>query len=403
MDHPVDRVPAAESTAERLLHMGMDRRILVITLFLTAIGVSLVLSSSSFFAGGHFGDQFALVRNHAGRCLVALVVLFLASRLDYRLYRKGAPALLFIGFMLTAGVFLFGVSIRHTQRWYLVPLINTTLQPSEIARTALVFFLAYWITRSGKEFRSFRKGFAPAAAAIALVAGVIAAMPNFGTAAATVLVSLVMVYVGGARLVHILAFAGSGAALTALEVLRHPYVRDRILTFVGLAKATTPALNWQVDQSLIAFGSGGVMGMGFGNSAQKMNWLPDSYTDFIFAIVGEEGGLILTVLVSGAFLVLALRGLKIAYECSDRFGQLLGVGISASVFVYASLNMFVATGMFPVTGLPLPFLSYGGSALVVNAFAIGVLLNLSRRPARAVRGGRSRWGTYVPVAVKWNR
>lgn len=404
MEHPPRNSAASvESTAERLLHMSMDRRILVITLFLTAIGISLVLSSSSFFAGGKWGDQFALVRNHAMRCLVAIVVLFLASRIDYRLYRKSAPVLLLFGIVLAAGVFLFGIKLRNTQRWYLLPLINTTLQPAEIARLALVFFLAYWITRSGKEFRDFRKGFLPAAAAIAVVAGVIAAMPNFGTAAATVLVSLVMVYVGGARLAHILAFAGSGASLAAIEVLRHPYVRDRILTFLGLAKAAAPGLNWQVNQSLIAFGSGGVMGVGLGNSAQKMNWLPDAYTDFIFSIVGEEGGLILTLLVSGAFLVLALRGLKIAYECSDRFGQLLGVGISASVFVYAALNMFVATGMFPVTGLPLPFLSYGGSAMVINALAIGVLLNLSRRPAHAVRGRRSRWGSYVPVAVKWNR
>lgn len=392
-----------ESAGARLLHMGTDRRILVITLFLMAMGVSLVLSSSSFFAGGKFGDQFALMRNHATRCLVAVVVMFLASRVDYRLYRKAAPMLLVVGFVLMIGVFLFGITIRDTRRWYLLPLINTTLQPSEIARTALVFFLAYWVTRSGREFQSFRKGFLPAALAIALVAGVIAAMPNFGTAAATVTISLLMLYVGGARLAHVFGFVGLGASLASVEVIRHPYVRDRILTFLGIGNHAGAALNWQVDQSLIAFGSGGLLGRGFGNSEQKLNWLPDAYTDFIFSIVGEEGGLILTVVVSGLFLVLALRGLKIASECSDRFGQLLGVGIASSIFVYAMLNMFVATGLFPVTGLPLPFLSYGGSALVVNAFGVGVLLNLSRRCARSARPARSKWGTYVPAAVKWNR
>ena len=138
---------------------------------LMAMGVSLVLSSSSFFAGGKFGDQFALMRNHAARCVVALVVMFLASRVDYRVYRRAAPMLLLVGILLMLGVFVFGVTIRDTRRWYLLPLIHTTLQPSEIARLALVFFLAYWVTRTGRDFRSFRRGFVPAAAAIALVRG----------------------------------------------------------------------------------------------------------------------------------------------------------------------------------------------------------------------------------------
>jgi cell division protein FtsW len=195
------------------------------------------------------------------------------------------------------------------------------------------------------------------------------------------------------------AFLGAGVALFVVEVARHAYVRDRILTFLGIHHGSS-ALNWQVDQSLIALGSGGLFGRGLGHSEQKLSWLPDSYTDFIFSIVGEEGGLLLTLAVSGAFLFLALRGLKIAHDCSDRFGQLLGVGISASVFTYAALNMYVATGLFPVTGLPLPFLSYGGSALIVNAFSVGVMLNLSRRLSSARRRGNSMWEARLPVAAR---
>ena len=399
MHDPVrDGVPV-EGAGQRLLHIGTDRRLLVITLSLMAIGVSLVLSSSSFFAGGKFGDQFALMRNHVVRCFIALVILFATARVDYRLYRRAAPALLVAGVLMVVGVFFLGVSIRDTQRWYLIPLINTTLQPSELARTALVIFLAYWITRTGKDFKNFKTGFLPAAGAIALVVGVIAAMPNFGTATATVLIALSMVYVGGARLWHIGAFAGLGASLFVVEVARHPYVRDRIMMFLGFSGHGHTALNWQVDQSLIALGSGGLLGRGFGHSEQKLSWLPDSYTDFIFSIVGEEGGLLLTLAVSGAFLFLALRGLRIAHESGERFGQLLGVGITASVFVYAALNMYVATGLFPVTGLPLPFLSYGGSALIVNAFSVGVMLNLSRRLSGSRRRERSGWqGVVFPVA-----
>jgi cell division protein FtsW len=402
MHEATEPTPAAahETPGQRLLRIGTDRRMLVITLSLMAIGVSLVLSSSSFFAGGKFGDQFALMRNHVVRCVLAVMVMFIASRIDYRVYRRAAPALLVIGVLLIAGVFFLGVNIRDTRRWYLVPLIDATLQPSEVARTALVFFLAYWMTRAGKGFGRLKTGFLPAAGAIALVAGIIAAMPNFGTAAATILISTCMLYVGGARLAHIGAFAGLGAGLAAVEVARHPYVRDRIVAFLGVGRGGSEALNWQVEQSLIALGSGGLLGRGFGHSEQKLSWLPDSYTDFIFSIVGEEGGLLLTLAVSGAFLFLALRGLRIAHECSDRFGQLLGVGITASVFVYAALSMYVATGLFPVTGLPLPFLSYGGSALIVNAFSVGVMLNLSRR----LHGTRSRapsaWAERLPVATR---
>jgi len=379
--------------------MKVDRRILVITLSLMAIGISLVLSSSSFFAGGKFGDQFALMRNHAVRSFIALLVMFVASRIDYRVYRRAAPTLLVLSVLLMVGLFFLGVSIRDTRRWFILPLINTTLQPSELARTALVFFLAYWMTRTGKDFTRFKSGFLPAAAAIALVAGICAALPNFGTATATIVISLAMVYVGGARLVHIGAFLGAGASLFVVEVMRHEYVRDRILVFLGFGHGSG-ALNWQVDQSLIALGSGGLLGRGFGHSEQKLSWLPDSYTDFIFSIVGEEGGLLLTLAVSGAFLFLALRGLKIAHDCSDRFGQLLGVGITASVFVYAALNMYVATGLFPVTGLPLPFLSYGGSALIVNAFAVGVMLNLSKKLSATRRGGSALFQGRLPVGAR---
>lgn len=400
MQDAIETTSAANETpGQRLLRMGTDRRILIITLSLMALGVSLVLSSSSFFAGGKFGDQFALMRNHAVRCVIALAVLFIASRIDYRLYRKAAPALFGIGVLMILGVFFMGVSIRDTQRWYLIPLINATLQPSEVARTALVIFLAFWMARTGKDLGRFKAGFLPAAAAIALVAGIIAAMPNFGTASATIAISLCMLYVGGARLLHLGAFAGLGLSLAVVEVARHPYVRDRILTFLGSGHQKAEALNWQVDQSLIALGSGGLFGRGFGHSEQKLSWLPDSYTDFIFSIVGEEGGLLLTLAVSGAFLLLALRGLRIANECSDRFGQLLGVGITASVFVYAGLNMYVATGLFPVTGLPLPFLSYGGSALIVNAFSVGVMLNLSRR-VPSQRRVRSTWQAQLPVGAR---
>src|SRR5688572_27347039 len=223
MHNALHTAPVDETPGQRMLKLGTDRRVLVITLSLMAIGVSLVLSSSSFFAGGKFGDQFALMRNHAVRCVIALAVMFIASRIDYRVYRKAAPALFVIGVLMILGVFFMGISIRETRRWYLIPLINATLQPSEVARTSLVIFLAYWMARTGRDLTRFKAGFLPAAGAIALVAGIIAAMPNFGTATATIAIALCMLYVGGARLLHLGAFVGLGASLAVVEVVRHPY------------------------------------------------------------------------------------------------------------------------------------------------------------------------------------
>jgi cell division protein FtsW len=267
------------------------------------------------------------------------------------------------------------------------------LQPSEVARMSLVFFLAWWIARTGKYMSDFKRGFLPAAIATCTVVGLVAATPNYGSALATMVIALTMLFVGGSRIHHLAGSLAVIGAAGALALWKAEYVRQRVFAFLNPDEGATAA-NWQIQQSLIGLGSGGVLGRGLGESSQKLSWLPDSYTDFIFSILGEEMGLVGTMLVSSMFLLLVLRALKVSRRCSDTYGEMLVIGIGCSIFWYAMLNMYVATGMFPVTGLPLPFLSYGGSALVVNAFAVGVLLNVSRhrseREKRKARGGRRR-------------
>lgn len=375
----------------RVLNIDCDVRILLIVLVLVGIGASLVASSSSYFAGGEYSDHFALLRKHMFKIGVALLGMIMAMNVDYRIYRKVSPMFLLVGVGLLAGLFFAGQTIRNTDRWYYLSGLQIALQPAEFARMALVFFLAYWITRSGKDIVDLKKGFLPAAAAIAVVVGLIAATPNYGSAAATILIALIMLFIGGARLIHLAGFVGSGLALASLKLLKEDYVRNRILAFFHPGEGVATQ-NWQVHQSLVGLGSGGIWGRGFGGSEQKLSWLPDSYTDFIFSVLGEEAGLVGTMIVSGLFLLLVLRALKLSRRCNDVFGEMLVAGIGVSVFVYAVMNMYVATGLFPVTGLPLPFLSYGGSALVVNAVAIGVLLNISKVSSKtkpAVRGRRT--------------
>jgi cell division protein FtsW len=374
----------------RMLNIDCDCRVLLITLVFIGIGASLVASSSSFSAGEMFKDQFALMRKHMFKVALALVAMILAINIDYRLYRKVSPMFLLLGVGMLVGLFLVPGSIRETERWYYSTKLQMALQPAEVARMALVFFLAWWISRAGKQLSDFKRGFLPPIVAICIVAGLVAATPNYGSALATLVIALTVLFVGGAKLKHLAGFVGVTACAAVTALSQADYAQARITAFLHQSSATS-GVNWQIDQSLIGLGSGGLLGRGLGESAQKLSWLPDSYTDFIFSILGEETGLIGTMLVSSMFLLLVLRALKISRRCSDTYGQMLVVGIGCSIFWYAVLNMYVATGMFPVTGLPLPFLSYGGSALVVNAFAIGVLLNVSRRRSeRTARNARVR-------------
>jgi len=355
-----------------------DRRVLLIVVILMAVGASLVASASSYFSTNHFSDPYFLLKRHLVRLVIAGLFLVLAMHIDYRIFRRLSPIALAAGIAMLLGLFIFGHAIRDTVRWYHVQFLQVTIQPSELARFSLVLFLAFWIARKGKEIQKFKTGFLPVAIAIVIVLGLMAAQPNYGSASATATIAFLVLYLGGVRFHHLALLGTSIVGVALIKVWSVPYVRDRLLAFRNPGEGLTE-MNWQSYQSLIGLGSGGPFGMGIGQSRQKLNWLPDSHTDFIFSILGEEIGLIGTVFVSLLFLLLALRALKISRNSDDRFGEMLVIGIGCTVFVYAFLNMFVATGLFPVTGLPLPFLSYGGSALVVNAFSIGILLNVSKK------------------------
>ncbi|MEE9270064.1 MAG: FtsW/RodA/SpoVE family cell cycle protein [Candidatus Krumholzibacteria bacterium] len=365
-----------------------DKRILLIVVFLMVIGASLVGSAGSHFSGLRFDDVYFLLKRHLVRIVIAAFFLLLACHIDYRILRKPAPFAFGVGVAMLVALLIFGHKVRDTERW--LTILQVTFQPVEVARLALVMFVAYWVARKGTALEDFKRGFLPVALAVVVVLGLIAAQPNYGSAFATAAIAFLMLYLGGARIRHLLLLALAMGSAAAVRLMGVGYVRDRFLAFLNQNEGLSD-INWQIRQSLIALGSGGIVGVGIGGSRQKLGWLPDAHTDFIFSILGEEMGLLGTLAVSLAFLLLALRALKISFNSGDRFGHMLAVGIGCSIFVYALMNMLVATGLFPVTGLPLPFLSYGGSALVVNAFSVGILLNVSKkRPGqRPARNGHS--------------
>jgi cell division protein FtsW len=378
-----------------------DRRTLLIVFVLTVVGASLVASSSSYYSAKEYMDPYFLLRKHLERMVIAMLFMVLAMRIDYRVYRRIAPWVLGVAVVTLVGLFAVGRVVRGAQSWFsLGPL---TFQPSEFARLALVLSLAWWLARVGPRIEELKRGYLPAAGATLLVVGLIAAQRDMGTALATTIIAFIVLFVGGARIVHLAATAGCLLVVATVRVLTAPYIRDRFMGYFNRGDEIA-SVNWQAHQSLISLGSGGIFGVGFGASRQKLAWLPDSHTDFIFSILGEETGLAGTIIVSLLFLLLALRALKISTRSSDGFGEMLVLGLASSVFVYAALNMLVATGLFPVTGLPLPFISYGGSALVVNAISIGVLLNVSRKTSnrginflrrreRAALGGEAACGS----------
>ncbi len=355
-----------------------DRRTLLIVFALMVVGASLVASSSSYFSAAEFSDPYFLLKKHLVRIMISLLFLILALRIDYRVYRRVSPAILGVAVATLIGVFVTGHVIRGATSWILIRPLGLVVQPSEFARMALILFLAYWVARSGPKMEDLVHGFLPAMGAVLVVVGLVAAQRDLGTAVATTAIAFIILYLGGAKVVHLAGTAGVLAATATARVLTAPYLRERFAGYFNRGEHLAD-VSWQAYQSLISLGSGGILGVGFGGSRQKLDWLPDSHTDFIFSILGEEAGLVGTVAVSLLFLLLALRALKISTRSGDPFGEMLVLGVATSIFVYAALNMLVATALIPVTGLPLPFLSYGGSALVVNAYAVGILLNVSKK------------------------
>jgi len=362
---------------------------------LVALGVVMVYSSSAFLGASRYDSATFFLQRHAVRVLLGAVVLLVFMRLDYHRLQRLAPwalggSVLLLGVLLAIG----GEGVRGANRW--LSIATFTLQPTEVARVACVIYLAHLLDTKGEKIASFRNGLLPACLVLGLLAVLILKQPNLGSTIALLSTGFTLLYLAGAKRRHLALLVLAGAAAATIAVLRNPYMMDRVVAWrAEWGGGPTDALgkNWQVAQSILALGSGGLFGTGPGHGLQKVFFLPDPHTDFIYAVVGEELGLLGTAGVLLAYVALFLRGLKIAASAEDRFGRFLAAGLTVNLSVYVAMNIAVVTGVIPTTGLPLPFLSYGGSALVVNLGVVGVLLNIashadaSPRPAPIVRSG----------------
>jgi cell division protein FtsW len=251
-----------------------------------------------------------------------------------------------------------------------------SLQPSEFAKFALLFHLCSLISAKGETIRDFKKGFLPMMIWIGSVAGLVLLQPNFSTGSMIILMSLVMLFISRARFLHLFGTLAAAIPLLIGVALTRPHVLQRIQMFID-GSSSGGKLSYQLMQGIIGFGNGGLLGVGPGLSKQRDFFLPESYGDFVFSIVGEEYGAIGTIFFMTLFVVIMLRGFKIAKSARDEFGRLLAIGITSVVTLYALVNAGVTLGILPTTGLPMPFVSYGGSSLLFTSFAVGVLLNIS--------------------------
>jgi cell division protein FtsW len=376
-----------------LIHRrGAAWGLFTIVLLLTCIGIVMVYSASSVAAQAQYHDGSWFLKRQLLYELIGLAGMLAAWRIHYvRLRRFTFPLLL--GTLVTLVLVLIphvGRVAGGARRWISFggPL---NFQPAELAKLALILYLAHFLANRGSRTREFGAGMIPPLVVLGLAAVPIVKQPDLGSALILVIIAFVMLFVGGARLTH-LAGVGALAVPAVLGVILHAgYRSQRLLAFLHPWRDPRGS-GFHIIQSLLAIGSGGLLGLGLGHSRQKFFYLPERHTDFIFAIIGEELGLVGSIVVIALFAALAIWGYRIATRCPDRYGALLVSGLTTMLVGQAVLNIGVVSGSLPITGVPLPFISFGGSSLVLNDIAVGILLNVSQyaRPEEEVVTSKSR-------------
>ncbi|HEX7297212.1 MAG TPA: putative lipid II flippase FtsW [Pyrinomonadaceae bacterium] len=365
--------------------LAPDKWLFAATTGLSLFGVVMVYSASALMAERESGSQFYYVLKQGAWVGIGFVVMLLAMQFNYQLLKKKTIVygLLFVSTIALMSVFAFSAS-NGAHRWIKLP--GLSIQPSELSKIALVIFLAYFLEKRAGEETDFWRTFVPCGLITAWLALLVVVEPDLGTALMLGLIFLVMIYTAGARLVH-LALAATPALIAVIGLsIFVPFRMRRLITFLD-PWADPQGSGFQVVQSLISVGSGGTNGLGFAQGKQKMLFLPFAHSDFIFAVVGEELGLVGSLAVVTVFALFLWRGIRTALLAPDRFGMLLSLGIVTSIVVQALFNISVVLSLVPTKGIPLPFISYGGSSLVPTLAAVGILLNVSQHASGSLDVG----------------
>ncbi len=354
-----------------------DVKLLFPVLFLVGIGIVMVYSASSALALKKFGTDYYFLKKQMLFALSGIVVLVLCSHLPYRMFSSLTYPLLILALIFLAATLIsgFGYSAGGATRWF--RLGSFTFQPSEFARFALVIYLAYSMNKKMGVLKDFYVGFLPHILVLFMFAVLIIFQPDFGSVFILGALTWVMLFVGGVRISHLIMSLVLIIPMAYFFMISADYRSKRIMSFLNPWKYSADD-GYQVVHSLMAFGTGGIWGTGIGKGYQKLFYLPEPHTDFIFSVIGEELGLLGVLIILGLYILIFWRGIFIARNCKDSFGSFVAIGLTTAIGLQICINMGVALGLLPTKGLTLPFLSYGGTSLLLNMASIGILMNIGK-------------------------
>jgi len=356
---------------------GNRINLFTVTILLICIGIVMIYSSSSIFAWERYKDSFFFLKRHLTFLFIGAALTFFVMLVDYRKLSKYAKPLLLISIFLLVLVLMPGIGkeVSGARRWFRFKFIS--FQPSELAILAVVVYIADFISRKGPMIKQFTRGFLPPVCVLGIVSLLILVQPDLGTTVSMCFVVFVMLFVARTRILYLVSMLLASLPALYILIFSVPYRRARIMAFIN-PWLDPKGSGFQIIQSQIALGSGGIFGVGLGHSKQKLFYLPAAHTDFIFSIIGEELGLIGTLAVIILFIIFIQQGLKIVKNAPDKFGYFLALGLVLMIAFKAVINIGVSCGMLPTKGLPLPFISYGGSSFIFDMVSVGILINIAR-------------------------
>ncbi|MBK6507907.1 MAG: putative lipid II flippase FtsW [Ignavibacteria bacterium] len=358
----------------------IDIWILISVLVLMIFSIGVVYSASASFALDKFQDSRYLFKQHLIKVVFSVAALFILAKVDYKILERFAKPMIILSILLLIyTVFLGSSPIKGASRWISIGPVN--FQPSEIARYSLIIYLALLLARKKDYMNLLYKGYLPVLFYIITVTGLVLIQPNLSVAIIIFSTSMLMIFLSQAKLKHIGFTFASLVPIVTIFIMSKDYIIARLTSYSEYK--SSGSTSYQLQQALIGFGNGGLTGVGPGNSNQREFFLPEAHGDFIYSIIGEEYGFIGTFAILCLYFILIYRGYMVAKETADEFGKFLAFGITTLITINALVNMSVASGVIPTTGVTLPFVSYGGTSIIFSAMAVGVLLNISAQRENA--------------------
>ncbi len=358
--------------------------IFIITFLLSVIGIIMISSASIAVGERYFSDPYWFVRRQIIWWVISLIFFIIISKINYHFYSKISIFFVLISIGLLAIVLIpsFSIEIGGSRRW--LNLLFFNIQPSEVAKLAVIIFLCDTLNKKYRNRSSIKNLLFPAFVVLVIVTVLIFLEPDLSTVVIIWAVAFAVLFIGNVKFQHIFSLGIIGITIMIGYMMMEEYRRERIFAFIDKTTGSS-GVNFQVNQSLIALGSGSITGVGLGNSVQKYSYLPEAHTDFIFAILGEEFGLVGTTIVLLLFFLFTLFGIRVCLKTEEFFGRILAAGMTALIAIQVIINVAVVIGLLPVTGLTLPFISFGGSSLLICMVSVGILLNISRQNITVVK------------------